>query len=144
MEAASGLDIDVQDDGQTVSGVDEQGVAFSASQGSAARLPPGFPADLLVPDDLVFESSTAMGTTLIIAGTFRGELKAAADGVADHMTSKGWTSAISINEPETSIQMWQQGERSANYTISEAGEGELNLVISTGVDEAGDDAGGSG
>lgn len=136
IEAMTDAEFDIEDGGQTVSGVDEQGRAFSASQGSAAKIPADFPSDVVVPEGLALDTSMVVGTNVFIGGTLRGELATVAAGIDAAMKEAGWTSVMAMTSPESSTLLWKREDRSVNYTIEAQPEGQLGLAISYGIDEA--------
>ena len=136
IEAITDTEFDIEDGGQTVSGVDEQGRAFSASQGSAAKIPADFPSDVLVPEGLVLDTSMVVGTHAFIGGTLAGDLATLAAGIEAAMKQAGWTSAMAMTSPDASTSLWQRDGRSVSYTIEARPEGQLGLAISYGIDEA--------
>lgn len=129
------VDVDVEDGGQTVSGVDEQGRAFSTSQGSAAKVPDAFPDDVLVPEGLVLETSMTVGGNAFVGGVMPGDLTELAARVDTHMKDAGWTSLMAMTEPSQAQLLWQRDGRSVSYMIENKGDGQLGVVISYSVEE---------
>lgn len=136
IEAMTDAEFDIEDGGQTVSGVDEQGRAFSASQGSAAKIPADFPADVMIPEGLVLDTSMVVGTNAFVGGTLSGELATLAAAIEATMKDAGWTSVMAMTSPESSTLLWERDGRSVSYTIEARPEGQLGLAISYGIDEA--------
>jgi hypothetical protein len=129
IEAMSDAEVDVEDGGQTISGVDEQGNAFSVSQGEAARLPADFPDDLLVPEGFVPQTAMQIEGNAFVAGTAPGELASLTDAITKHMKGEGWAEMMSANEPDKATSMWQRDKRMAVYVIERQDEGQLTLSI---------------
>uniref|UniRef100_UPI00178C31E2 hypothetical protein n=1 Tax=Streptococcus agalactiae TaxID=1311 RepID=UPI00178C31E2 len=75
-------------------GVDEQGQAFTVSQGEAATIPADFPSDLLVPEGLVLDTSMVVGSTAFVGGTLPGDLAELTARIDAHMKGAGWTSVM--------------------------------------------------
>lgn len=136
IEAMTDAEFDIEDGGQTVSGVDEQGRAFSASQGSAAKIPADFPSDVVVPEGLALDTSMVVGTNVFIGGTLPGELATLTAGIDAAMKEAGWTSVMAMTSPESGTLLWKREDRSVSYTIEAQPEGQLGLAISYGIDEA--------
>lgn len=134
IESMTDADVDVEDGGQTVSGVDEKGQAFSVSQGEAAAIPADFPADLLVPEGLVLDTSMVVGSTAFIGGTMEGDLAALAARIDAHMKDAGWTSVMAMSESGSSTLLWQRENRSVNYVLETKPDGQLGVVISHAVE----------
>lgn len=134
IESMTDAEVDVEDGGQTVSGVDEQGQAFSVSQGEAATLPADFPSDLLVPEGLVLDTSMVVGSTAFVGGTLTGDLAELSARIDAHMKGAGWTSVMAMSEAGSSTLLWQQGNRSANYMLETKPDGQLGVVISHAVE----------
>ena len=137
IEAVTDADIDVSDGGQTVSGVDEEGRAFSVTQGEAATLPAGFPADAYLPEGLVLDTAMVVGENIVVGGSLPGSVATLAAEVETRMAAAGWTSMLTMTEPGSSAQRWEQGGRGVTYMIEEQGEGRLGLVITVGVEGEG-------
>lgn len=135
-ESMTDAEIDIEDGGQTVSGVDDQGRAFSASQGDAATIPADFPSDVVVPEGLELDTSMVVGTNTFLGGTLAGELKPLAADIETRMQDAGWTSVMAMTSPESSTLLWQRDERSVSYTIEVQPEGRLGLTISYGIEES--------
>jgi hypothetical protein len=143
IEAMTGAEVDVEDGGQTLSGVDEQGRAFSTSQGSAAKIPESFPADVLVPDGLVLDTSTVVGDNTFVGGTLPGDLAALVERIDTHMKDAGWTALMAMTEPSQAQLLWQRDNRSVSYMLETKPDGQLGVVISHAVEasaEAGETA----
>jgi len=135
IEAMTDAEVDVEDGGQTVSGFDEQGRAFSVSQGEAAKVPADFPSDLLVPEGLVLETSMVVGGSAMLGGTMPGDLAELTTRIDTHMKDAGWTSLMAMSEPGSSTLLWQRDDRSVNYMIETKPDGQLGVVISHAVEE---------
>jgi hypothetical protein len=129
------IDFDVQEGGQTVSGVDEQGRPFSTSQGTAAKIPSDFPSDVLVPEGLVLDTSMVVGANTFVGGTVPGDVAELTARIDAHMKAAGWTSLMAMNEPGSSTLLWQRDDRSVNYMIEAKPDGQLGVVISHAVEE---------
>ena len=136
VEAITDAELDIEDGGQTVSGVDEQGRAFSASQGEAAKIPADFPSDVLVPEGLVLDTSMVVGTNAFIGGTLPGELATLAADIEARMKGAGWSPVVAMTSPESSTLLWERDGRSVSYTIEARPEGALGVTISYGFDES--------
>lgn len=135
IESMTDAEIDIEDGGQTVSGVDEQGRAFSASQGDAAAIPADFPSDVLVPEGLVLDTSMVVGASSFVGGTMPGDLAELTTRIDAHMKAAGWTSLMAMSEPGSSTLLWQRDDRSVNYMIEAKPDGQLGVVISHAVEE---------
>ena len=135
IESMTDAEIDIEDGGQTVSGVDEQGRAFSASQGDAAAIPADFPSDVLVPEGLVLDTSMVVGASSFVGGTMPGDLAELTTRIDAHMKAAGWTSLMAMSEPGSSTLLWQRDDRSVNYMIEAKPEGQLGVTISHAVEE---------
>ncbi len=141
IESMTDAEVDIEDGGQTVSGVDEQGRAFSASQGEAATIPADFPSDVLVPEGLVLDTSMVVGGSAFIGGTMSGDLADLAARVDAHMKGAGWTSVMAMSEAGSSTLLWQRDERSVSYVIEAKPDGQLGVAISHAVEEEAPEAG---
>jgi hypothetical protein len=130
IEAMSDADVEVEDGGQTLSGVDENGEAFSVAQGDAATLPADFPQDVLVPEGLVLETSMVVGGNAFVGGTLEGDMAALAARIDAHMKGEGWTSTMAMTEQGSTMQVWQRDDRGVNYMIERKDDGKLGLTIS--------------
>ena len=134
IEAMTDAEVDVEDGGQTVSGVDEQGQAFSVSQGEAATIPADFPSDVLVPEGLVLDTSMVVGSTAFVGGTLPGDLAELTARIDAHMKAAGWTSVMAMSESGSSTLLWQRDNRSVNYMLETKPDGQLGVVISHAVE----------
>jgi hypothetical protein len=130
IEAMSDADVEVEDGGQTISGVDENGKAFSVTQGDAARLPADFPKDVLVPDGLVLETSMVVDGNAFVGGSLDGDMAELAARIDAHMKGEGWTSTMAMTEQRSTMQVWQRDERGVSYMIERKDDGTLGLTIS--------------
>ena len=130
IEAMSDAEVDVEDGGQTITGVDEEGNAFAVTQGDAARLPADFPKDLLVPEGLALETSIVVGGNMMVGGTVTGERDALAAQYAAHMKDGGWASVLATTDTTMSMQTWQLGQRTVSVMIESREGGTVNLTIS--------------
>ena len=135
IESMTDAEIDIEDGGQTVSGVDEQGRAFSASQGDAAAIPTDFPSDVLVPEGLVLDTSMVVGASSFVGGTMPGDLAELTTRIDAHMKAAGWTSLMAMSESGSSTLLWQRDDRSVNYMIETKPDGQLGVTISHAVEE---------
>jgi hypothetical protein len=135
IESMTDAEIDIEDGGQTVSGVDEQGRAFSASQGDAATIPADFPSDVLVPEGLVLDTSMVVGANTFVGGTMPGDVAELTTRIDAHMKAAGWTSLMAMSEPGSSTLLWQRDDRSVNYMIETKPDGQLGVVISHAIEE---------
>lgn len=134
------INVDVEEGGQTVSGVDEQGRPFSTSQGTAAKIPADFPSDVLVPEGLVLDTSMVVGANTFVGGTMPGDVAELTTRIDTHMKAAGWTSRMAMSEPESSTLLWQRDDRSVNYMIEAKPDGQLGVVISHSVEETAPEA----
>jgi hypothetical protein len=134
IESITDAEVDVEDGGQTVSGVDDQGQAFSVSQGEAATIPADFPSDLLVPEGLVLDTSMVVGSTAFVGGTLSGDLAELTARIDAHMKAAGWTSVMAMSEAGSSTLLWQREDRSVNYLLETKPDGQLGVVISHAVE----------
>lgn len=141
IEAGTGMDVDVEDGGQTLSGTDRDGQPFAVTQGDAATLPPDFPDDLLVPEGLVLETSMVFGGSMMVGGVVPGDRTALAGLYSAHMEKRGWTSLMSTNADGMSMQAWQQGRRNVSVMIESKDEGQLGVTISHAEEPQGADEG---
>lgn len=130
IEAMTGADVDIEDGGDTITGVDEKGQAFSVRQGNAATVPEGFPKDVLVPEELVLDSALVIDASMMVAGSMPGEMAEVSASVSAAMTDAGWTSAMTFQDAETTSQVWQQGERSVSYMLERKPDGGVGVAIS--------------
>lgn len=136
IEAMTDADVDVDDGGQTISGVDEQGQAFSVTQGDAATLPADFPTDLLVPEGLVLETSMMVGGNAFVGGTVPGDMAELAGRIEAHMKGAGWSSTMAMADAASTTQLWQRDGRSVSYVIERRGDAQVAVTISHATDEA--------
>lgn len=135
------VDVNVEAGGQTVSGVDDQGRAFTTSQGAAAKIPADFPEDVLVPEGLVLDTAMVVGGSTFLGGTLTGDLADLATRIDAHMTGAGWSSLMAVTEPTSSALLWQRGDRSVSYMIEARPDGGLGVAISHTVEEKAPEAG---
>ena len=134
IEAMSDAEVDVEDGGQTVSGVDEQGRAFSVSQGDAAKVPEDFPSGVLMPEGLVLGTSMVVGGSAMVGGTMPGELSELTARIDAHMKGAGWTPVMAMSEAGSSTLLWQRDDRSVSYMLETKPDGQIGVVVSHAVE----------
>lgn len=130
IEAMTDAEVDIEDGGQTLSGVDDSGQAFSVTQGDAATLPADFPKDVLVPEGLVLETSMVLDGNAFVGGVIEGGMAELAARIDAHMKGEGWTSTMAMTEQHSALRVWQRDERTVNYMIERKDDGRLGLTIS--------------
>lgn len=134
-EVAADAGIDIEENGQTVSGVDAQGRPFSAAQGKAATIPAEFPPDVFVPEGLALDTSMVVAGSAFIGGTLPGDLADLSARVDAGMTGAGWTSLMAMTDAGSSTLLWQRGDRSVSYLIETRPDGQVGVAISHAVED---------
>ncbi|MBB1088804.1 hypothetical protein H4F99_09905 [Lysobacter sp. SG-8] len=124
IKAASGQDVQVEQDGERMTISTDQG-EISVASGEGVRLPEDFPDDVFLPVDYRVESMLEMAGTQVLSLTAKGDpLSLYADARA-RMQDQGWKETLTL----------QQDDRSAMSTFE---KDDRNAVISVGAGEDGD------
>ena len=134
LEANTGqdVDVDIDEDGQTVTIQTDQGT-IKQSSGDNVALPDDFPSDVALPDDYKLMSVMTMGqvTSVVMQspGTLSDLFKHFKTGQAD----QGWKETLSMQGSDGSMLGFEKGDRSllVNLGKSEAGGTMLSLSLQT-------------
>ena len=130
IEAMTGAEVDIENGGETITGVDANGQPFSISQGESATLPDGFPEDVLVPEGMRFDSVIAIDGTMMVAGEAPGEMAAVSATIAAAMKDAGWSTDVIMEGEAVTSQIWEQGERGVSYQLEAKPDGGVGVAIS--------------
>src|SRR5690606_28481365 len=97
LAAITGHDVEIDDDGETISYRTEEG-QVTMTGGSSAQLPGNFPDDVFLPSDYVVESTLAMNDDLFIGLRVRDDVPALYAAAREAMAEEGWSETMAALE----------------------------------------------
>ena len=116
--AALGQDVEIEEDGATVSYRTPDG-ELTVTGGEAATLPDDFPADVFVPDAYVVESTLAMNEDLFVALAVRQDVPALYAAARKGMAGQGWTETMAaLENGENGLLTFEKDERTAVVSLA--------------------------
>lgn len=132
LEANAGqdVDVDIEDDGQTVTIQTEQGTLKQTS-GDNVALPENFPTDITLPADYKVMSVMTMGpVTSVVMEVPEAPSSVFAD-FKSGQAAQGWKETLSMQGADGSMLGFEKGDRSllVNLGKSEAGGTMLSLSL---------------
>lgn len=128
--AGQDVDVDIEDDGQTVTIQTEQGT-LKQSSGDNVALPDDFPTDVTLPDDYKVMSVMTMGpVTSVVMEVPEAPSVVFAD-IKSGQASQGWKETLSMQGADGSMLGFEKGDRSllVNLGKSESGGTMLSLSL---------------
>jgi hypothetical protein len=121
IEAQTGGDVDISDDGASVTMKSETGETFTMTTGEDAEMPKDYPADIFTPRDAKLNSSVVTGDgsmiNYIAAGTPGEVFKA----VRAEMGGKGWKEEVASETPDSAMLHYRKDNRTVQYMIGNEG-----------------------
>lgn len=132
LEANSGqdVDVDIEDDGQTVTIQTEQGT-IKQSSGDNVALPADFPQDITLPDDYKVMSVMTMGPVTSVVMEVPESPAAVFAAIKSDEAGQGWKETLSMQGADGSMLGFEKGNRSllVNLGKSETGGTMLSLSL---------------
>ena len=126
--AAGAGDVEIDDDGGTVSYRTEQG-QVTITGGDAAALPRDFPDDVYLPGDYVVESTLAMEQDLFIALAVQEDVPALYAAARAAMAGHGWTETMAaLENNENGLMSYEKADRAAVLSLAR-GEGATTMGL---------------
>ena len=132
IEAETGVEVDIEDDGSSITITGEDGEEITIEGGDSASVPDAYPDDFPLYDgDIVGSSSIGTGEGSMVTVTVEtdddlDDIKAfLEDGFADD----GWTIAFQS-------EMTESGVTNVNYMLTKGVDGERNATVSIVIDDA--------
>ncbi|MFC1452065.1 hypothetical protein ACFLSJ_01820 [Verrucomicrobiota bacterium] len=133
ISVASGKDVKVKVDGDTVTYTDaEGGVTMHAGKG--AKLPQGFPDDLPVYEKAEILHAASMGEDEFSVSLQSKDAVAAVAGFyKESMESEGWEPETVMDMQNRAMLAYRKGNRAANVMIAADQDGGSVISLTTGV-----------
>ena len=121
IERASGTDVDIARDGDTVTVQTAEGT-LAMQSGNALPLPDGFPEDVHLPDDYVVNSVMDMGGAQIIGMTAPGDVGGLFAGARAGMADAGWKQVMAMQHSADSAMLsFEKDARTAVLAFNQDG-----------------------
>lgn len=121
--AALGQDVEIEEDGATVSYRTADG-ELTVSGGEAATLPDDFPGDVFVPDAYRVESTLAMDEDLFVALAVHQEVPALYAAARRGMAGLGWTETMAaLENSENGLLTFEKDDRTAVVSLARGDDG---------------------
>lgn len=122
LDAAIGQDVEIEEDGTTVSYRTRDGELTMAGDG--ATLPGDFPDDVFVPEGHVVESTLAMGEDLFVALAVQQDVAGLYADARAGMAAHGWTETMAaLENSENGLLTFEKGERAVVLSLAREAEG---------------------
>jgi hypothetical protein len=132
LEANSGqdVDVDIQDDGQTVTIQTEQGT-LKQSSGDNVSLPENFPGDVTLPADYKLLSVMTMGPVTSVVMEVPQPPSDVFEAFNSDQAGQGWKQSLSMQGADGSMLGFEKDDRSllVNLGSSESGGTTLSLSL---------------
>lgn len=131
LEATSGedMDVDIDDEGQTVTVRTEQGT-LKQSSGDNVALPSDFPSDITLPDGHKVMSVMTMGpVTSVVLEVPGSASEVFADFKSDH-ASQGWKETLSMQGADGSMLGLEKGKRHLLVNMGTSQQGGTTVSLS--------------
>lgn len=131
-EAATGRQVDIEDDGDRVTVETPQGAA-TMTRGDAARLPASFPRDMFLPDGYKVLSTMDVPGALTVEIAAPGQVAAVTGQAEKAMQAKAWKQVMAQDAEANTLRMYEKANRSAIVTVYDnAGDGvKVGLQVMT-------------
>jgi len=124
-----GVDVDIADDGQTVTIQTEQGT-LKQSSGDNVALPDGFPADVTLPDDYKLTSVMTMGPATSVVMQSPGSLSDVYAKIKAGQADQGWKETLSMQGADGSMLGFEKGDRSLLVNLGNSEEAGVTVSLS--------------
>jgi len=128
IERASGQRVDIDRDGDRMRIRTADGeVSFASGNGIA--LPDDFPDDLFLPDSYGVSSVMDIGGARLLSLESDGTVASMFDAARASMGRSGWTQTLAMQQADSAMLGFSQGEREATYTFTRGGDRQLMVGI---------------
>ena len=128
IKRASGHDVEIDRDGDRIRIRAADGEAsFAAGDGIA--LPDDFPDDLFLPEAYGVSSVMDIGGARLLSLESGGSVPSMFDAARSSMEARGWSQTLAMQQAESAMLGFSQGEREATYTFTRSGDGQLMVGI---------------
>ena len=128
IERASGQRVDIDRDGDRMRIRTADGeVGFASGNGIA--LPDDFPDDLFLPDSYGVSSVMDIGGARLLSLESGGSVPSMFDAARASMEGRGWSQTLAVQQAESAMLGFSQGEREATYTFTRSGDDQLMVGI---------------
>lgn len=118
LAAAAGQDVEIDEDGGTVSYRTDQG-EVTVTGGEAATLPKDFPEDVYLPVDYVVESTLAMNQDLFVALAVDEDVPVLYAAAREAMAGHGWTETMAaLENNENGLLTFEKADRAAVLSLA--------------------------
>ena len=123
LEASGAQDVEIDEDGESISYRTEQG-EVTITGGESASLPADFPEDVYLPDDYVVESTLAMNADLFVGLAVEEDVPSLYAAARESMASHGWTETMAAMENnDNGLLTFEKDDRGAVLSMSREDEG---------------------
>lgn len=128
IERASGHSVDVDRDGNRMRIRTEQG-EVSIAAGNGIALPADFPDDLFLPPSYGVSSVMDIGGARLLSLESDGSVASMFDAARAAMEGGGWTRTLAMQQADSAMLGFSQGEREATYTFTRRSDEQLMVGI---------------
>lgn len=128
IERASGHEVELDRDGNRMR---IRGAAgeMSIATGDGIALPADFPDDLFLPASYGVSSVMDIGGARLLSLESDGTVSAMFDDARTAMERSGWTRTLAMQQADSAMLGFSQGEREATYTFTRHGDSQLMVGI---------------
>lgn len=118
MEAAGAQDVQIDEDGESISYRTEQG-EVTITGGESASLPDDFPDDVYLPGEYVVESTLAMKADLFIGLAVEEDVPSLYAAARESMAGHGWTETMAaLENNDNGLLTFEKDDRGAVLSMS--------------------------
>lgn len=128
IERASGQRVEVDRDGNRMRIRSADGDAVIAT-GSGIALPADFPDDVFLPPSYGVSSVMDIGGARLLSLESDGSVPSMFDAARTAMERSGWTQNLAMQQADSAMLGFSQGEREATYTFTRRGDQQLMVGI---------------
>lgn len=128
IERASGQQVEVDRDGNRMRIRTPEG-DMHITTGDGIALPADFPDDLFLPESYGVSSVMDIGGARLLSLESDGTVASMFDAARASMGRSGWTQTLAMQQADSAMLGFSQGEREATYTFTRGGDRQLMVGI---------------
>ncbi|MGY1530665.1 hypothetical protein [Luteimonas sp. A649] len=128
IERANGQQVEVDRDGNRMRIHTSEG-EMSIATGAGIALPADFPGDLFLPASYGVSSVMDIGGARLLSLESDGTVASMFDDARAAMARGGWTQTLAMQQADSAMLGFSQGEREATYTFTRHGDAQLMVGI---------------
>ena len=117
IERATGQRVEVDRDGNQLRIRSGEGEITVAS-GDGVALPADFPDDVFLPSNYAVSSVMDVGGARLVNLEAEGQVSAMFDAARADMEGKGWSQTLALQQADSAMLGFSQGEREVAYTVT--------------------------